>query len=50
MVENPAFLPRGLFSDIEKSTKILYDIRNLKLFAVYSVYIDNETVRQTRIG
>ena len=42
MAETPAFLTSSLFLDIERSTKILYDIKKLELSAVLFVYIDKE--------
>ena len=42
MNKSPAFLPSSLFSGMERSTKILYDIRKLEHFAVLFVYIDKE--------
>ena len=40
MAVTPAFLPSSLFSHLERSMKVLYDIRKLGLFLCYSVYID----------
>ena len=42
MAETPEFLTSSLFLDIERSTKILYDIKKLELSAVLFVYIDKE--------
>ena len=39
----------GLFSYLESSTKILYDIEKLEQFAGFSVYTNNETARQIGI-
>ena len=39
----------GLFSYLESSIKILYDIEKLEQFAGFSVYTNNETARQIGI-